>query len=79
MLAELSQGRSCGQTARGGRASVCRVEFSYPVTAAAATDPPTAMEMDPPDPPAAPAPPSPIARCSTRAAAAATRVARDRT
>ena len=31
MLAELSQGRSCGQTARGGRASVCRVEFSYPV------------------------------------------------
>ena len=31
MLAELSQGRSCGQTARGGRASVYRVEFSYPV------------------------------------------------
>ena len=38
MIAELSQGRSCGQTARGGRASVYRVEFSYPVTAAVETD-----------------------------------------
>ena len=37
MLAELSQGRSCGQTARGGRASVCRVEFSYPGAAAVTT------------------------------------------
>ena len=38
MLAELSQGRSCGRVARGGRGTVCRVEFSYPVRAAAATD-----------------------------------------
>ena len=37
MLAELSQGRSCGRVARGGRASVCRVEFSYPVPPAALT------------------------------------------
>ena len=39
MLAGLSQGRSCGQTARGGRASVCRVEFSYLVPAAVTTSP----------------------------------------
>ena len=38
MLAELSQGRSCGRAARGGRASVCRVEFSYPVPPAVVTD-----------------------------------------
>ena len=37
MLAELSQGRSCGRVARGGRGTVCRVEFSYPVTAAVTT------------------------------------------
>ena len=39
MLAELSQGRSCGQTARGGRGTVCRVEFSYPEAAAVKTSP----------------------------------------
>ena len=39
MLAELSQGRSCGQTARGGRGTVCRVEFSYPDAAAVKTSP----------------------------------------
>ena len=38
MLAELSQGRSCGRVARGGRASVCRVEFSYLDSAAVETD-----------------------------------------
>ena len=38
MLGELSQGRSCGRAARGGRASVCRVEFSYPGKAAVETD-----------------------------------------
>ena len=37
MLAELSQGRSCGQTARGGRGTVCRVEFSYRDSAAVTT------------------------------------------
>ena len=37
MLAELSQGRSCGQTARGGRGTVCRVEFSYPERATVTT------------------------------------------
>ena len=38
MLAELSQGRSCGRVARGGRGTVCRVEFSYPGAAAVETD-----------------------------------------
>ena len=37
MLAELSQGRSCGQTARGGRGTVCRVDFSYPERATVTT------------------------------------------